>query len=73
MGKKVRFSSQENAKGFADRIGSTVEPAANNRFTVKLPRKPRSTRNENIIQPAIRPSGTDGPEWDHYAWTADDL
>lgn len=30
-------------------------------------------RNPNIIQPSIRPEGTEGSEWDDYAWTADDL
>jgi len=31
------------------------------------------TRNPNIQQPAIRPEGTEGSEWDDFAWGADDL
>lgn len=32
-----------------------------------------SLSSSHIQQPSIRPEGTEGSEWDDYAWTADDL
>ncbi len=33
-------------------------------------KKPKSTNN--IVQPAIKPKGTNGSEWQDYAWSAND-
>ena len=74
--KVVNFSSQESAKGFAERVDGEVRIAKDNHpyvvFKTDGTHKNDPGRNPNIAQPSIRPEGTEGPEWDDYCWSEDD-
>lgn len=57
-----------------DTNNGNIEQAANEiRNDWNNARSERSSSSSRIEQPSIRPEGTNGSEWNDYAWTADDL
>ena len=87
MSKKVNFRNQDSAADFARKCGTSHNLENDGKtYSVTVPSKGGSKSSGsrggnngdphfkgNIEQPSLRPDGTDGDEWDDYAWSADDF
>lgn len=71
---KRTFNSSKSAKDFATKVNGKISNEGCKFVVSYIPTEGYNGSKDGIPHgPAIRPSGTEGPEWDDYAFSADDF